>query len=50
VERFVDAARRSGLQGGEREARRTIASAQRNVEQEIGPVRPFAAERGREAG
>src|SRR5215472_4904736 len=31
VERFVDAARRSGLQGGEREARRTIASAQREA-------------------
>jgi len=50
VERFVDAARRSGLQGGEREARRTIASAQRNAEREIRPVRPFAAEREREAG
>jgi hypothetical protein len=31
VERFVDAARRSGLAGGEREARRTIASAQREA-------------------
>jgi hypothetical protein len=50
VERFVDAARRSGLQGGEREARRTIASAQRNAEREIAPVHPFAAEREREAG
>jgi hypothetical protein len=50
VERLVDAARRSGLQGGEREARRTIASAQRDAERETGPVRPFAAEREREAG
>jgi hypothetical protein len=39
VERFVDAARRSGLQGGEREARRTIASAQRSGDRE---ARPFA--------
>jgi hypothetical protein len=31
LERFVDAARRSGLEGGEREARRTIASAQREA-------------------
>jgi Bifunctional DNA primase/polymerase, N-terminal len=31
VERFVDAARRSGLEGGEREARRTIASAEREA-------------------
>jgi Bifunctional DNA primase/polymerase, N-terminal len=31
VERFVDAARRSGLRGGEREARRTIASAQQQA-------------------
>jgi hypothetical protein len=38
VERFVDAARRSGLQGGEREARRTIASAQR----EAATLHPFA--------
>jgi hypothetical protein len=50
VERFVGAARRSGLQGGEREARRTIASAQRNAGREMRPVRPFAAEREREAG
>jgi len=41
VERFVDAARRSGLRGGEREARRTIASAQRNAAREALP-RPFA--------
>jgi Bifunctional DNA primase/polymerase, N-terminal len=38
VERFVDAARRSGLRGGEREARRTIASAQ----QQAAALRPFA--------
>ena len=38
VERFVDAARRSGLAGGEREARRTIASAQR----EAATLGPFA--------
>jgi hypothetical protein len=38
VERFVDAARRSGLEGGEREARRTIASAQR----EAASLHPFA--------
>ena len=38
VERFVDAARRSGLQCGEREARRTIASAQR----EAATLSPFA--------
>jgi hypothetical protein len=50
VERFVDAARRSGLEGGEREARRTIASAQRNADREIAPARPFVAEREREAG
>jgi hypothetical protein len=31
VERFVDAAGRAGLRGGEREARRTIASAQRSA-------------------
>jgi hypothetical protein len=37
VERFVDAARRSGLEGGEREARRTIASAQR----EAATLHPF---------
>ena len=41
VERFVDAARRSGLRGGEREARRTIASAQRSAAREALP-RPFA--------
>jgi hypothetical protein len=39
VERFVDAARRNGLEGGEREARRTIASAQRAGDRE---ARPFA--------
>jgi hypothetical protein len=38
VERFVDAARRSGLEGGEREARRTIASARR----EAASLHPFA--------
>ena len=48
VERFVDAARRSGLAGGEREARRTIASAQR----EAATLRPFsfAPQRQMEAG
>jgi Bifunctional DNA primase/polymerase, N-terminal len=38
VERFVDAARRSGLAGGEREARRTIASAQRSGDRELHPA------------
>jgi hypothetical protein len=42
VERFVDAARQSGLRGGEREARRTIASAQRIAMREAGPRPPFA--------
>lgn len=37
VERFVDAARRNGLEGGEREARRTIASAQRSGDRELRP-------------
>lgn len=40
VERFVDAARRNGLEGGEREARRTIASAQRSADEAHSP-RPF---------
>jgi Bifunctional DNA primase/polymerase, N-terminal len=44
VERFVDAALRSGLQGGEREARRTIASAQR----EAAALHPFAGSPQRE--
>jgi hypothetical protein len=42
VERLVDAARRSGLRGGEPEARRTIGSAQRGA-------RPKVPERDREA-
>jgi len=42
VERFVDAARQSGLRGGEREARRTIASAQRSAWREAAPRPPFA--------
>jgi hypothetical protein len=48
VERFVDAAHRSGLRGGEREARRTIASAQ----QEAASAGPFARtpQRQMEAG
>jgi hypothetical protein len=48
VERLVDAARRSGLRGGEREARRTIASAQR----EAASLGPFARpdQRQMEAG
>jgi hypothetical protein len=48
VERFVDAAHRSGLRGGEREARRTIASAQR----EAARLDPFARphQRQMEAG
>ena len=44
VERFVDASLRSGLRGGEREARRTIASALRGAE------RPFARQADAEAG
>jgi len=49
VEWFVDAARQSGLQGGEREARRTIASAQRSADREASALRPFgrAPQRGR---
>lgn len=35
VERFVDAARRNGLEGGEREARRTIGSAQRSADRQL---------------
>ena len=42
VERLVDAACRSGLRGGEREARRTIASAQQNADREAADPRPFA--------
>jgi hypothetical protein len=42
IERFVDAARRNGLEGGEREARRSIASAQRAALHEVAPARPFA--------
>jgi hypothetical protein len=38
VERFVDAARRSGLEGGEREARRTIASAQKHGDRQLRPA------------
>jgi hypothetical protein len=38
VERFVDAAQRSGLEGGEREARRTIASAQRHGDRQLHPA------------
>jgi hypothetical protein len=38
VERFVDAARRAGLEGGEREARRTIASAQRHGDRQLHPA------------
>ena len=51
VERLVDASLRSGLRGGEREARRTIASGQRAADQEALP-RPFApaAQRQLEAG
>jgi hypothetical protein len=40
VERFVEAARRSGLAGGEREARRTIASAQRDAAREAATPGP----------
>jgi hypothetical protein len=40
VERFVDAARRNGLEGGEREARRTIDSARRSAEREARPFEP----------
>jgi hypothetical protein len=41
VERLVDAALRSGLRGGEREARRTIASAQRSADRDSGCPAPF---------
>lgn len=47
VERFVDASRRNGLEGGEREARRTIASAQRSAA-EAGPQRPFGSSPARQ--
>lgn len=51
VERLVDAALRSGLRGGEREARRTIASAQRSQGRDGGCPHPFAqAEPQLEAG
>jgi hypothetical protein len=48
VERFVDAAHRSGLRGGEREARRTIASAQREAASQDPFARP--PQRQMEAG
>ncbi len=51
VEGFVDAARRSGLRGGEPEARRTIESGRRAAEREAWePPRPFGPEPQREAG
>ena len=51
VERLVDAALRSGLRGGEREARRTIASARRSADREGGYLHPFGqAEPQLEAG
>jgi hypothetical protein len=51
VERLVGAALRSGLRGGEREARRTIASAQRSGDRDGGCPHPFAqAGRQLEAG
>jgi hypothetical protein len=45
VERFVDAACRAGLEGGEREARRTIASAQRHGDRQLHPAAPAAVSR-----
>ena len=51
VEGFVEAARRSGLRGGEPEARRTIESGRRAAEREAWePQRPFGREPEREAG
>ena len=51
VEGFVEAARRSGLRGGEAEARRTIESGRRAAEREARePQRPFQREPEREAG
>ena len=51
VEGLVEAARRSGLRGGEPEARRTIESGRRNAEREAWePQRPFGREPEREAG
>ncbi len=47
IERLVDASLQSGLRGGEREARRTIASAQRSADREASP---FGRQREREAG
>ena len=55
VERFVDAARRNGMRGGEAEARRTIESARQAAHREARPPapapRPFAgAQRELQAG
>jgi len=51
VEGFVEAARRSGLRGGEPEARRTIESGRRAAEREAWvPQPPFGREPEREAG
>ena len=51
VEGFVAAAHRSGLRGGETEARRTIDSGRRAAEREAWePQRPFQREPEREAG
>jgi hypothetical protein len=51
VELLVDAAMHSGLRGGEREARRTIASAQRSAGRDRGDGHPFGqAQRQLEAG
>jgi hypothetical protein len=47
-ERLIEASLRSGLRGGEREARRTVASGERAATQD-GAHRPFAADREREA-
>jgi hypothetical protein len=41
-DRLMQASVDSGLSGGEREARRTIASAQRNVDREAASLSPFA--------
>ena len=52
ADRLVQASLDSGLSGGEREARRTVASAQRNVDREAASLSPFARapERQMEAG
>jgi hypothetical protein len=48
-QRLIEASLRSGLRGGEAEARRTIASGRRAADREASPGRPFARTPQREA-